>query len=99
MSAGNTIEVVQFKLKDGVAREDFVTQNKYVENNLVSKMPGFISRETAITEDGQVAVLLHWESPDAAQNSMNKFVDAPESQDFEKLINMDTFTMTRYTKV
>lgn len=99
MPAGNTIEVVQFKLKKGVDKESFAAQNKYVENNLVSKMPGFVSRETAISADGQVAVLLHWESNDAAQNSMNKFVDAPESQEFEKLIDMETFTMTRYEKL
>lgn len=98
MSTGTTIEVVQFKLKQGVAKEKFVVENRNVENNLVSRMPGFVSRETAITEDGQVAVLLHWESPEAAQNSMNKFVDAAEAQTFEALIDMSTFKMTRYQK-
>ncbi|HUP50691.1 MAG TPA: hypothetical protein VNA04_18095 [Thermoanaerobaculia bacterium] len=99
MPAGNTIEIVQFKLKDGVQRDKFVTENRGVEQSLVSKMPGFVSRETAIADDGQVAVLLHWESPEAAQNSMNKFVAAPESQTFQTLIDMSTFAMTRYTKL
>lgn len=99
MAQGNTIEVVRFKLKKGVDRGEFENRNRFVEQNLVSKMPGFVSRETAISQEGEVAVLLHWESPDAAQNSMNKFVSAPEAQEFEKLIDMDTFTMTRYQKV
>lgn len=94
-----TIEIVTFHLKDGVERDTFLTQNRNVEQNLVSKMPGFVSRETAVNDDGEVVVVLHWESPEAAQGSMDKFVPAPESQDFQALIDMDTFKMTRYEKV
>jgi hypothetical protein len=95
----DTIEIVTFHLQDGASRDDFLEKNIYVEENLVSKMPGFKARETAVSDDGQVAVILHWEKPESAQNSMDKFVDAPESQDFQKLINMDTFQMVRYVKV
>ncbi len=95
----DTIEIVTFHLQDGVEREDFLLQNKEVENNFVAVQPGFKSRETAINEDGEVVVVLHWEKPESAQGSMDKFVPAPETQDFQKLINMDTFKMTRYTKV
>ena len=95
----NTVEIVSFRVKDGVSREDFLTQNKYVEENLVSKMPGFVSRESIINEDGEVAIILHWENPESAQNSMDKFVGAAESQDFQKLLDMDTFKMVRYERV
>ena len=95
----NTVEIVSFRVKDGVSREDFLTQNKYVEENLVSKMPGFVSRESIINEDGDVAIILHWENPESAQNSMDKFVGAPESQEFQKLLDMDTFKMVRYEMV
>jgi heme-degrading monooxygenase HmoA len=95
----DTIEIVTFNLQNGASRDDFLEKNIYVEENLVSKMPGFKSRQTAVADDGQVAVILHWEKPESAQNSMDKFVDAPESQDFQKLIDMDTFQMVRYVQV
>ena len=95
----DTIEIVTFHLKPDASRDDFLERNIYVEENLVSKMPGFKTRETAVSDDGQVAVILHWENPESAQNSMDKFVDAPESQDFQKLIDMDTFQMVRYVQV
>lgn len=94
-----TIEIVTFHLKSGVDQDEFLTQNRNVEQNLVSQMPGFVSRETATNDDGEVVVVLHWESPEAAQGSMDKFVGASESQDFQALIDMDTFKMTRYEKV
>ena len=97
--ASNTIEIVRFKLKDGVDLKTFITQNKYVEQNLVSKMPGFVSRETAQSADGEWAVILHWQGPEDAQNSMNKFVAAPEAKEFTALIDMDTFSMTRYAQI
>jgi heme-degrading monooxygenase HmoA len=97
--AANCIEIVRFKLKDGVDRQQFLDQNHYVEENLVSRMPGFVSRETAEADGGEWVVVLHWEKPEDAQNSMNKFVAAQESHDFTALIQMDTFNMTRYAKV
>ncbi len=95
----DTIEIVTFNVKEGVSKEQFLEQNKYVEQNLVSKMPGFKTRETAMSDDGQVAVILHWENPESAQNSMDKFVGAAESQEFQKLLDMDTFKMVRYVQV
>ena len=91
-----TIEIVTFNLKDGVERGNFESHNADVEHNLVSKMPGFINRETGFNDDGQVVVVLHWENPESAQGSMDKFQSAPESQDFLALIDTDTFKMVRY---
>jgi hypothetical protein len=95
----DTIEIVTFHLTEGADRQEFLNQNKYVEENLVSKMPGMLSRETGVSDDGEVCVVLHWDKPESAQYSMDRFVDAPESQEFQKLINMDTFQMVRYEQV
>jgi heme-degrading monooxygenase HmoA len=95
----DTIEIVTFNLKGGASKDDFLEKNKYVEQNLVSKMPGFKSRETAISDEGQVVVVLHWDKPESAQHSMDVFVKAPESQEFQALLDMDTFQMVRYVQV
>ena len=93
-----TIEIVHFKLKPETARQAFVAKNKEIEQNLLMKMPGIISRETGIADDGKVVVVLHWERPEDAQNSMDKFVANPATKDFTALIDMSTFTMTRFAK-
>ena len=95
----DTVEIVRFRLKEGTDREEFLRQNRGVDKNFVSQQPGFISRVTAEGEDGEWIVVLHWEKPEHAQASMDKFVGAPESSDFTALIDMDTFTMTRYQAV
>ncbi len=93
-----TIEIVHFRLKPETTRETFVARNRAIEQNLLMKMPGIISRETGIADDGKVVVVLHWERPEDAQNSMDKFVANPATRDFTALIDMDTFTMTRFVK-
>jgi len=94
-----TIEIVRFRLGDPKNREQFLERNKDMEKNFIFKQPGIISRETAIADDGEVLVVLHWEKPENAQASMDKFVAAPDTKSFTSLINMDTFTMTRFGKV
>ncbi len=44
-------------------------------------------------------MVLHWERSEDAQASMDKFVAAPETKDFTALIDMNTFSMTRYVRV
>jgi hypothetical protein len=93
-----TIEIVRFKLKPDTTREAFLAKNKEVEQNVIMKMPGIISRETGEGQDGEWVVVLHWQRPEDAQNSMDKFVANPDTKHFTSLLNMDTFTMTRYAK-
>jgi len=93
-----TIEIVHFRLKPETAPQAFVAKNKEIEQNVLMKMPGIISRETGIADDGKVVVVLHWERPEDAQNSMDKFVSNPATKDFTALIDMNTFTMTRFVK-
>ena len=93
-----TIEIVRFRLKADTDRDQFLAQNKNIEQNVIMKMPGIVTRETAQSGDGEWMVLLHWERQEDAQNSMDKFVANPDTKSFTGLIDMDTFTMTRYEK-
>jgi hypothetical protein len=73
---GKTVETVTMKVKPGVSKEEFLAKNWDVEDNLVRKMPGLISRDTAMDRDGNILIVLYWESPEDAQKSMDKFVGA-----------------------
>lgn len=89
------VEIVSVDLKDGVSVDAFAPVDKAVEVEHVSKQPGFVSRETA-SKDGKWLVIVHWESVEAAQASMDSFADAPAASKFMGMIDASTMTMTRY---
>ncbi|MEM7430699.1 MAG: hypothetical protein AAF351_02045 [Pseudomonadota bacterium] len=90
------IEIATFKLKDGVDHATFAPLDKAVEVNHVSQQPGFVSRETGYTEQGDWLVIVHWSSLEAADASMNSFSSAPAAAEFMNHLEMSTMTMTRY---
>ncbi len=92
-----TFEIVTFRLKNGVSTEEFNRETMSMERNFLGKLPGFQDRDTGISDDGEVAVVLHWASAEDAQSSINKFVDAEDTKPFTALIDMDTFKMRRFT--
>ena len=91
-----TIEIVTFRLKDGVTEEAFVEETKKMEREFLGKLQGFIDRDTGRSETGDWVVVLHWERAEDAQASMDKFVAAPGTKAFTSLINLDTFVMKRF---
>jgi hypothetical protein len=93
---GKTIEIVTFRLKDGVTQEAFVKETIEMETSFLGKLKGFIDRDTGVSNNGDWVVVLHWESAEDAEASMEKFVDAPGAQSFTALIDMDTFEMKRF---
>jgi len=92
------VEIVTIKLNQGVSVEEFALVDKAVEDEHVSKQPGFISRTTA-QRDGKWLVIVHWESAKAAQDSMDTFAKAPAASKFISMIDASSMTMTRYNLV
>lgn len=91
-----TIEIVTFDLAPGVSDEAFVAETKSMERNFLGKLKGFQDRDTGISQDGSWVVVLHWESAEDAQASINKFVESEGTRAFTALIKMDTFVMKRF---
>ena len=91
-----TIEIVTFRLKDGVSEDAFIEETKKMERDFLGKLPGFIDRDTGRNEKGEWIVVLHWERVEDAQASMDKFVAAPGTKAFTALIDLDTFVMSRF---
>lgn len=92
------VEIVTMNLRDDVSVEAFAAVDRAVEDQHVSKQPGFISRETAVSGHKWL-VVVHWKSAEAAQASMDTFVDAPSASEFMGMIDASTMTMTRYDVV
>ena len=92
------IEVATFTLNNGVSYEEFVPLDKAVEVEHVSKQPGFISRESAKGENGEWLVIVHWESTEDAQASMDSFMTADAAKGFMAKVDASTMIMKRYEK-
>ncbi len=91
-----TIEIVNFRLADGVTDEEFVAETKSMERNFLGKLHGFLDRDTGRSPTGDWIVVLHWKSAEDAQASMEKFVAAEGTKSFTSKIDMSTFKMTRF---
>lgn len=98
LSFAEVIEVATFKLKDGVTYQQFSPLDKAVETEHVSKQAGFLSRETAKGSEGEWLVIVHWDSIENADASMNSFMTAKAASDFMAHIDASTMNMKRYTK-
>jgi hypothetical protein len=91
------IEIVTFKLKQGVTYAEFRPLDQAVQVQHVANQPGFISRESAAGEQGEWLVVVHWRSTADADASMTSFMDAPTAQAFLSKIDIATMSMKRYT--
>lgn len=91
-----TIEIVNFRLNQGVTDEEFVAETKSMERDFLGKLNGFLDRDTGKSADGSWLVVLHWAAAEDAQASMEKFVGNEGTKSFTSKIDMSTFKMTRY---
>lgn len=89
------IEIVTMDLADGVSAEAFAPVDKAIEDDHVSKQPGFVSRQAGFAE-GRWAVVVTWANAEAAQASMDSFASAPAAARFMSMIDPSSMAMTRY---
>lgn len=94
-----TVEVITFKLNEGVDEGKFMQENDVVAKDYTPKQPGFIDRELGKGDEGEYVVVVHWENTPSAEASMEKFPNDPVAQEFISMMNMDTFRMVRYEVV
>lgn len=97
-ASSKVVEVVPFKLKQGVTPAEFRAVDKDVEKQHVSRQPGFVSRESAAGENGEWLVIAHWSSRKDADASMASFEKAPAAANFMSKIDASTMSMKRYEK-
>ena len=91
-----TVETIRFKLRDGVRDADFHRLNQRVEDEYMALRPGFLSRETSRSSDGEYLVVVHWASKEAAQATMGAFFSAPETQGFLGAVDTGSVTSGSY---
>jgi hypothetical protein len=96
MSKNNqsVIEVVVFKLQQGVSEEAFLQAANALMPDLTA-MPGFIKRELGKDQDGsgQWADMIYWESLEQAHQAAERVMQLPSCKPFLGMIQLEGMTM------
>lgn len=92
----STVETIRFHLRDGLDNEEFLRRNREVEDKYMALRPGFVSRETSQSDNGEWLVVVHWTSAEAAQETMGSFFTAAETQGFLDAVDKSTVSSGRY---
>jgi heme-degrading monooxygenase HmoA len=90
------LETIRFRLRDGFDDEDFIGRNQRVEHGYMEHRPGFLSRRTAHSEDGEWLVFVQWATLQDAQATIESFMQAPESKEFLEAVDPSTVAQARY---
>ena len=93
VDAARVLELVVYKLNEGVSREEFLATNDAV-SSWISKQPGFLSRELVYDADGDRWVdVVWWQTMADAQAASALSLTSQSCAPMFALINMDSALM------
>jgi hypothetical protein len=93
VEAGKVLELVVFKLNEGVSREQFLGTNDAV-SSWIGKQPGFLSRDLSYDAEGDRWVdVLWWESMEEARAAAEKAMTSESCTPMFGLIDMESTLM------
>lgn len=95
------VETITLKLNDGASAEAFTAANSLVESDYIPAQPGYIpgSRRTSLGADGTWTITLRWDNAGDAAASMAGFMDAPATQDYLALVDVNSLTMDQTVEI
>lgn len=95
-AAPGLIEVITVSLADGATIEEFLPANAAIDENYASLQPGYLARETAVSQEGQIRLAVYWESKADSDNSIAGFGEAPGLEEFMTPLNAETMVIKQY---
>ena len=84
-----TIELVIFKIKDGVSHDEFVESAKLV-NPIVEKFDGYIGRKLAVDKEGTWSDIVYWTDQKSAELAAEEVMKSPVCQKFFEMIDQES---------
>ena len=91
--AGKVLELVVFKLNEGVSRDDFLATNDAV-SSWISKQPGFLSRDLSYdADDDRWIDLVWWETMENAAAAAELALSSESCAPMFSLIDMSSTLM------
>lgn len=96
MSSSIAVEIVHFKVKDGIDEQDFLRVSALMVKEL-STLPGFLDRELLKGENGQWADIVHWGTMDHALKATDHVMKLPLCLAYFGYIDDTTLQMMHFT--
>ena len=90
------VEVMTFRLREGVTDESFLALDKRLQTELVPNQPGFLRRTTARHGEDWLVVTL-WASDGDAAAFQRATEGHPLQAEFDHAMEAGTLHLTRYT--
>lgn len=90
------IEVITVELADGATTEGFLPTDQVIKDEYASQQPGYLARETAVSEENLVRLAVHWESKADSDASIAGFENAPGLADFMGNLKPETMVIKQY---
>ncbi len=89
------VELVLFRAKAGVRQETLIEGTQSIQMWL-AQQPGYIRRELLMTNEGQWADLVYWNSYEEAMVAGEKFMALPEAASLESVMDETTIQMFHF---
>jgi hypothetical protein len=77
MSMKNALEIVTYKIKDGVTVPDFLKASAQLEEGFARKQEGFMGRTFARSEGNEWVDVIRWQSMAAAEAASKAAMESP----------------------
>ncbi|MEL6322397.1 MAG: MBL fold metallo-hydrolase, partial [Cyanobacteria bacterium J06626_14] len=93
---GRTLEVITVDLAPDTDLQDFLAANQVIKDEYVSQQSGYLSRETAVSEGGQLWIAIQWETKADSDASIAGFGEATGLEGFMSTLDAETMVITQY---
>jgi hypothetical protein len=95
MDKATVIEMVLFRTNEGIKPEEAKTELKKL-NDFLTKQAGFISRNTAVADDGQYLDIVYWTDLSTAKAASDKAMQDPETTKVFSIIEQTTMLFKHF---
>jgi hypothetical protein len=95
MEKATVIEMVLFKTKAGFNTEDAQREIATL-NSFLANQPGFISRKTGMSDDGQYLDIVLWKDLNAAKTATDKAMQDPNTTKIFGIIEQETMLFRHF---
>ena len=98
MNENITIEIVQFKSKEGTDEKAFLQASDAMMMDL-KKQEGFIDRELLKSEDNQYVDIVHWKSLVNAELAAKNVMNISSYLEFFQMMDQDSIKMMHFKQI
>jgi len=95
MDKATVIEMVLFRTNEGIKPEEAKTELKKL-NDFLTKQKGFISRKTAVADDGQYLDIVYWTDLNTAKAASDKAMQDPDTLKVFNIIEQKTMLFKHF---